>query len=198
VRDPRARGGAGIRDLISRRCFLFAAAGLALAPAALALPASARRRVFADAEGGVAPALAAALAKSPFVYVSPLRRNGEESRCHAEVWFGWEGGAVLLITASNGWKARALSRGLTQARIWVGDYGRWKRLGITSDAFRAGPSFVARASASKDASLLERLLSIYDAKYPDEIGSWRDRMRAGFHDGSRVLLRYVPEAAART
>ena len=198
MRDPRTRGGAGIRDLISRRRFLFAAAGLALAPAALALPASARRRLFADAAAGVAAALAAALAKSPFVYVSPLRKNGEESRCHAEVWFGWEGGAVVLITASSGWKARALTRGLDHARVWVGDYGRWKRLGMTSDAFRAAPSFVARASASQDTSLLERLLSIYDEKYPDEIGTWRDRMRAGFHDGSRVLVRYVPEPAART
>ena len=40
--------------------------------------------------------------------------------------------------------------------------------------------------------LLERLLSGYERKYPEEIASWRERMRGGYRDGSRVLLRYTP------
>jgi hypothetical protein len=197
VRDPRGRGGTGIRDLISRRSFLFAAAGLALSP--LAAPAlSARRRLLAAAPGGVSPELEAALANSPYVYLSPLRKDGSESSCHGEVWFAWLDGAVVMICATTSWKARAVARGLERARLWVGDYGRWKAIGIQNNAFRSGPSFLARASASRDRALLDRLLAAYDGKYPAEIGKWRERMRSSFEDGSRVLLRYVPEPAART
>ena len=136
----------------------------------------------------------AALASSPFVYVSPLRSDGNESRCHGEVWYAWLDGAVLLITARDRWKARAVAGGLDRARIWVGDYGRWKRLIGEDESFRKGPSFVARAEFVRDAALLDRLLAVYDQKYPEEIGSWRDRMRSGYADGSRVLIRYRPDA----
>ena len=44
------------------------------------------------------------------------------------------------------------------------------------------------------AGCIDRLLADYEKKYPAEIGNWRDRMRAGQRDGSRVLIRYVPEA----
>jgi hypothetical protein len=169
--------------LIDRRTLLEAMALLALSPA-LAVRARAEKP---DA------ALASALEASPFVYVSPLRRNGTESRCHGEVWFGWIDGAVVLTTAVETWKARSVASGLTLARIWVGDHGRWKQMIGKSEAFRAAPSFTARAAISKDPALLEKLLAIYDKKYPAEIGRWRDRMRAGQKDGSRVVIRYVPE-----
>ena len=58
--------------------------------------------------------------------------------------------------------------------------------------FRQAPSFEARAEAVKDDALLERLLAIYAKKYPDEIDKWRDRMRRGYTDGTRVLIRYTP------
>jgi hypothetical protein len=194
VRHPRARGGAGIRDLITRRRFLVAAAGFALAPAALTFPA---RRLLAAAPDGLSPDLTSALEKSPFVYVSPLRSDGKESSCHAEVWFAWIDGAVVLTSASTSWKALAAKKGLG-ARIWVGDYGRAKTLGFGNEGFRKGPSFDARATIVKDPALVDRLLAAYDKKYPKEIGSWRDKMRAGNADGSRVLLRYVPAPATRT
>jgi hypothetical protein len=194
VRHPRTRGGAGIRHLITRRGFLVAAAGFAIAPAALAAPA---RRILAAAPAGISPELETALGKSPFVYVSPLRSDGQESRCHGEVWYAWLDGAVVLTSASTSWKARAARKGL-HARIWVGDYGRVKTLGIGNEAFRKGPSFDARVEIVKDAALVERMLKVYDEKYPKEIASWRDKMRAGNADGSRVLLRYVPASATRT
>jgi len=194
VRDSRGRREGGVRDLarassaaaellLGRRAFLSGAlAALALpwlspaARAASALPEPARR----------------ALETSPYVYVSPLRRDGSESACHAEVWFAWLDGAVVLITARTGWKCRALAHGLDRARLWVGDHGRWRGLLGHNEAFRGAPSFVARAEESKDAALLDRLLAAYERKYPDEIPRWRDRMRAGFVSGERALLRYVP------
>ena len=133
------------------------------------------------------------LEKSPFVYISPLLANGQESTCHAELWYAWIDGSVVVIVSSDGWKARALDRGLDRARIWIGDQGRWKTwLGGRNEAFRKAPSFDARAERIEEASMLERLLSVYEEKYPNEIASWRDRMRRGFADGSRVLLRYRP------
>ena len=180
MRDPRRRGGSGIRHLIHRREFLLGALAAALAPRALARAAASE------------PTLDAALEASGFVYVSPLRADGQESSCHGEVWFGWLDGAVVLITARDRWKARAVLRGLDRARIWVGDHGTWKQLVGKSEDFRKAPSFDARAAIAKEASLLERLIGIYERKYPAEIGDWRDRFRQGLADGSRVLIRYTP------
>ena len=132
-------------------------------------------------------------AESPYVYVSPLRSNGQESRCHSEVWFGWLESSVVVITASNTWKARSLAKGLDRARLWVGDYGRVKQLMGSNEAFRSGTNFLARAEQVRDASTLDALLALYEKKYPAEIGKWRGPMRAGFEDRSRILIRYRPE-----
>jgi hypothetical protein len=175
--------------LIRRREVLAAGLGLLLAPA------TAWARGSRSVAVARAPDAERALAGSPFVYVSPLRSDGSESTCHGEVWYGWLDGAVVITTGSSTWKARSLARGLDRARVWVGDYGRWKRVLGRNDAFRAGPSFVARASTAPDPRLLDRLLEVYDAKYPDEIGRWRDRMRQDHAEGSRVLIRYRPESA---
>jgi len=180
VRYPRGRGGPGIRHLIDRRGFLGISIVAALAPRALARAA---------APGA---ALASALERSPFVYVSPLRSDGSESRCHAEVWFAWLDGAVVLNTAAAGWKARALAAGLERARVWVGDHSPWKGALGTSEGFRAAPSFDARGAIARDADLSGRLVAEFERKYPAEFGRWRDRMREGVLDGSRVLIRYTP------
>lgn len=144
-------------------------------------------------------ALEGALEDSPFIYVSPLRSDGAESRCHGEVWFGWLDAAAVIITSSDSWKARSLARGLERARIWVGDYGRARGWIGTDERFRGGPSFEARATRARDDELLERLLALFERKYPEEIGRWRDPMRNGYRDGSRVLIRYThSNAAARS
>ena len=134
-----------------------------------------------------------ALETSGLVYISPLRADGSESTCHGEVWFGWIDGAVVINTSKETWKARALERGLDRSRIWAGDHGPWKRLLGSSQAFRQAPSFEARAERLKDDEILDRLLAIYERKYPGEIAKWRDRMRSGYVSGSRILIRYTPE-----
>lgn len=174
--------------MIDRRAFLVGTA------AALAWPVA---RALADVEPARAPGGSAAerdalLEKSGLVYVSPLLGDGRESTCHGEVWFGWIDGAVVVITAASTWKGRALDRGLDGARIWVGDHGPWKRMIGYNESFRQSPHFDARAVSVRDDALLERLLALYEQKYPAEIGRWRDKMRAGYRDGSRLLIRYVP------
>lgn len=183
--------------MIDRRRFV---AALAATGAWLAWPLPAWAR---PVRGGLRVAslskeLERALETSPYVYVSPLRSNGDESTCHGEVWFGWIDGAAVVITARDRWKARSVKKGLDRARLWVGDRGRWKKMLGKNEAFRDAPSFDARASLVKDDALLDRLLAVYEQKYPDEIGEWRERMRAGYRDGSRVLIRYAPDGASRT
>ena len=165
------------RPTFDRRTFLGGSLAFLLSPAALARAAE----------------LGQALEKSPYVYISPLVGGGKESTCHGEVWYGWIDGAVVINTGSGGWKARAIDRGLDTARIWVGDHGRWKKLAGRNQAFRQAPHFDAKgAMLPNDALLLERLLAQFERKYPDEIGRWRDKMRSGYLDGSRVLIRYTP------
>ena len=139
-----------------------------------------------------AASLRSELETSPFVYVSPLRSDGSESRCHAEVWYAWIDGAVVMTVASDRWKATAISRGLDKARIWVGDYGRWKGWISHNERFRQGPSFLATGEQVRDPALFEQLMAAYEVRYPEEIGQWRGRMRQGQQDGSRIVLRYRP------
>jgi hypothetical protein len=190
VRHSLRRGGSGIRDLARaearfahRREFLAACAGLALWP----LVGAARAVRAAE------PVPGELLETSPFVYISPLRSDGSESTCHGEVWYGWLDGAVLINTAPTTWKSRALAAGRDRARIWVGDHGRWKQMVGRNEAFRSAPHFDARAESVKNGeALVDRLLAVYERKYPREIATWRDKMRQGYRSGERLLLRYTP------
>jgi hypothetical protein len=164
---------------ITRRGFLAAAAAGA---AALWLP----RRALGDEAGA---ALQSALAASPLVYVSPLAKDGSESTCHGEVWFVAEGGDVLVVTAADRWKAKAIAAGRDRARLWVGDFGVWTR---ADGKWRSAPDFDATASFEKDAMARERALQAFGKKYPAEWDKWGPRFRAGLADGSRVLIRYAP------
>lgn len=165
------------RHRLDRRAFLGGSLAFLLSPAALARAAE----------------LDQTLATSRYVYISPLLGNGQESTCHGEVWYGWIDGGVVIITGSDRWKARAIDRELDKARIWVGDYGRWKKVVGRNEAFRQAPHFEAKGALVPNApELLDRLMATFERKYPDEIGRWRDKMRTGYLDGSRVLVRYKP------
>ncbi len=134
------------------------------------------------------------LEKSSFVYISPILQDGKESRCHGEVWFGWIDDSIVVTVAKDRWKATALDRGLDRARIWVGDHGRWKTtLGGRNEKFSSAPNFFAKAERVADDEMIERLLTVYTRKYPNEIATWRDKMRSGDADGSRILIRYRPQ-----
>ena len=106
---------------LSRRSFLGA---LTAAGAALLLPPG---RLRADQAFALPDATRAALEKSPLIYLSPLRSDGAESECHGEVWYVRDGAELLVVTAADRWKALAVRRGLDRARIWVGDFGQWKK-----------------------------------------------------------------------
>ena len=130
-----------------------------------------------------------AIANSPLVYVSPLRGDGSESRCHGEVWFVADGLDLLVVTGAERWKAEAIRKKLDRARLWVGDFGVWKRAG---DSFKQAPSFVTRASIDSSPTVHTRALASFGSKYPDGWDEWEPRFRNGLKDGSRVLIRYAP------
>lgn len=172
---------------IDRRHFL---QGTGLVLASLCLPYRGAR---ATHPLSLSKAAAEALATSPLVYISPLRADASESRCHGEVWYSVDEGDVLIATASDGWKSRALKKGLDKAQIWVGDFGRAKG---ADGPFRAAPSFRARASFDTDRAAFDRLLASFAKKYPDEWAKWEPRFRSGYDDGSRVVIRYTPAGDA--
>ena len=170
---------------VSRRSLL---RGAVLAAGSIALPGLSR--VAASYE--LSQAVSAAVAKSTLVYVSPLRKDGSESKCHGEVWYVADGADLLVVTASDRWKAEAISKGLDQARLWVGEFGVWTRAG---DSFKQAPSFLSHASIDTDAVVHARALTAFGSKYPDEWDKWSPRFRDGLKDQSRVLIRYAPTAS---
>ncbi len=173
--DSRLR----ISPELSRR-ELLVAGGCALG-AALLWPRAARA-------AGEAAWLEAART-SPLVYVSPLLKDGSESRCHGEVWFFVDGGDVVLATATKTWKARAVQAGRDRARIWVGDFGPYAK---AREKLATAPNFVARARIDKERATFDRLLEAYASKYPDEWDKWKPRFESGYAEGTRVVIRYTP------
>jgi hypothetical protein len=158
---------------------------------AVLLPANLARS--SEAEIRVSKAAQAAIETSKLIYISPLKSEGKESSCHAEVWFHKDGSDLLVVTKEELWRSQAVKRGFDRARIWVGDHGVWKR---SNGAFRNAPSFLAQAEhISSDAEAVGRTLKAMGTKYAGEGWStYGPRFKEGLADGSRVLLRYRPVA----
>ncbi|MCH2184964.1 hypothetical protein MK280_03745 [Myxococcota bacterium] len=133
-----------------------------------------------------------AMRTSPLIYVSPLRSNGQESRCHGEVWFFEDQGDAVIFTARDRWKATAVRDGLDRARVWVGDVGP---VGRSGGRFRQEPSFKASASLDTSSETFRRLMAAFAKRYPDEWGKWGPRFQKGWDQGTRVMIRYRPIAA---
>jgi hypothetical protein len=165
--------------MISRRTLL------TLSGAVLAAGAAPFRIVAAT----LTDATAKALNKSDVIYITPLKKGGIESTCHAEVWFVYDAGAVYVVTSSKAWRARAVGLGLNQARMWVGEYGTWKD---AKEAFRKAPELQASVSLIDDSATKDQVLGVFGKKYHSEWLVWGPRFRNALADGSRVMLRYAP------
>lgn len=171
-------------DRLDRRSFISAA--VAAAAGALLIP---RRLLAEDGRSAAVKAALDAATKSPLIYVSPLRSGGEESTCHGEVWFVKQDDDLLVVTSPERWRAACIGRGLTKARIWVGDYGVWSS---SNEKFRAAPFFVAAARVERDRAAHARALETFGAKYHEEWSKWGPRFSEGLSSGERVMLRYSP------
>ena len=172
---------------VSRRRFLEGAATLS---GALLLPAAlAQSEESGQEKSGLSKAVREAIAKSELIYISHLRSDGSESQCHAEVWFVAEGDELLVVTWDTRWRSIAIKKGLDRARIWVGDYGMWRR---SHGAYKQGPSFLAKGEhISSDAAAVKRTLEAMGSKYATS--GWKTygpRFTEGLKTGHHVLLRY--------
>ena len=165
--------------MITRRTVLqLAGAALVIGP----VPLRAATAVISD------PARKA-LRESDRVYITPLKKGGAESTCHAEVWFAFDGASAFVVTSSKAWRARAVTLGLNQARLWVGEYGEWKD---AKEAYRKAPELLATATLVEDPQTQTRALDLFGQKYHLEWLVWGPRFRNGLKDGSRVMLQYTP------
>jgi hypothetical protein len=130
---------------------------------------------------GVAAALSTdlekALRESQYVYIQSERQSGALGK-PAEIWFMYDGGAVLVGTPQTAWRVKRIKAGRKRARIAVG---------------RAdGPAFDATGELVRDAAVEQRLLTEFGRKYPDGWKRFADRFRDGFKSGERVIVRYTP------
>jgi hypothetical protein len=96
---------------------------------------------------------------------------------------------MFVCTSVKAWRARAASKGLNRARIWVGELGGWKG---TGDKYKTLPQLDAEATVVIDKSVEEKALQLLGDKYSIEWIVWGPRFRKGLADGSRVMLRYRP------
>lgn len=128
-----------------------------------------------------------ALASSRLIYLTPIRSDGAESACKGEVWFMWDAPDIYVVTQATAWRAEAVRKGLTKARIWVGEFGVWTN---ANDKFRKAPELMLDGVLETDATAWDNTLEKMGKKYSDEWGVWGPRFRNGLQDGSRVMLRY--------
>ena len=84
-----------------------------------------------------------------FAYISPLRRSGQESTCHAELWYAWLDDSVVVIVSKDGWKARAQAQGAhPSARL---DWQPWPLEGLVRAPKRSLPKSRPASSARRSA-----------------------------------------------
>ncbi len=168
---------------ISRRSLLTAAANAAL----LGIIPGAALAVTKVAQSG--DPLMTGLRDSGLVYLTPLKSNGDDSRCQAEVWFVYDEVDVYVVSDTTAWRSRAIQQGLVKSRIWVGDLGQWQR---TDGKYRQLPQLSAEGSVVTDSNTRKTILERFGEKYRGEWLIWGPRFHRGLEDGSRVMLRYRP------
>jgi len=123
-----------------------------------------------------------ALRESQYVYIQSERQSGAFGK-PAEIWFMYEGGAVLVGTPPTSWRVKRIKAGRKRARIAVGKVD--------------GPAFEATGELVKDAAVEARLLEEFGRKYPEGWKRFGDRFRDGFKSGDRVVVRYTPTGEKR-
>lgn len=164
--------------MVTRRRVLAAGGGTVVSTVLFHAPVSAAE-----------PTLADALKRSRLVYISPIRSDGRESRCHSEVLFVADGDDVYVCSRVAAWRTRAvLDHGLNQARLWVGEVGRWQAGNMD---YASLPSIHAMVTHISDPDEHARVLVLFADKYPDRINEDRTVFRDGLKDGTWVMFRYA-------
>jgi general stress protein 26 len=111
------------------------------------------------------------------VYIETVRKDGNQST-PAPVWFTLSADrAQLYIQTRKGtWKDKRIRRG-SPVIVWIG--------GLT------GPAFIGKAEITKDAAVLDKILTDYPKKYT--MNALVGPSRASFDSGDRIAIRITPE-----
>ncbi|MDA0821682.1 MAG: hypothetical protein O3C28_04575 [Proteobacteria bacterium] len=128
-----------------------------------------------------------ALDKSELIYLTPIVSGGKESACHGEVWFVHHNQEIFVVTKDDAWRAEATRKGFNKAKIWIGEFGPWKK---ANNHYLSAPYLQIEGQLETDPAVHASVLEVYGAKYSDEWSSWGPRFKDGLADGSRVMLRY--------
>lgn len=127
---------------------------------------------------------------SQLIYLTPIKSDGEESKCRAEIWFVYIDEKIYVATPPDAWRTKAIEKGLTETRIWVGEFGNWKN---AKDKYREAPELMAEGEVVEDAEKHEELLTAFGEKYVEEWKSWGPRFKRELDNGKRVILQYTPK-----
>jgi hypothetical protein len=130
----------------------------------------------ADCAGFSDPELKA-FDQATLVYVATVRKDGNQST-PAPVWFTMSTDrAQLFIQAHKGsWKDKRVRRG-SPVIVWIGGLN--------------GPSFVGRAEITKDAAVVDKILTEYPKKY-GTMNALVGPSRKSFENGDRIAIRITP------
>ena len=126
----------------------------------------------------IAPVLAKQLDDSKYVYIASTRKDGTLGK-PAEIWFLYSKGAVYVASPQTTWRVRRIKAGRPQAQIAVGKVD--------------GDSFMATGQVVNDPEAPQMVMKTFAEKYPDGWPKHADSFRAGFKDGTTVVIKYTPD-----
>jgi hypothetical protein len=120
---------------------------------------------------------ATALAKSTYIYIATVRKDGNQSRA-VPVWFiATNDNQVLIETGPGSWKARRIKRG-SPALVWIGS--------------RTGPAFIGKAEIVQDKNIQDLVIDHYPKKYLLARIGFARPSRAKLDSGQIVVIRISP------
>ena len=152
------------------------AANLPRLPAAAVLIA-ALAAFAATAIAATSPRDADALAKSTYIYIATVRKDGNQSRA-VPVWFiTTADNQILIETSPTSWKAKRIRRG-SPALIWIGS--------------PTGPAFIGKAEIVEDKTLQDEVFAGYPKKYLLARIGYARPTRAKLDSGQIIVIRISP------
>jgi PPOX class probable F420-dependent enzyme len=132
----------------------------------------------ATAIAATSPRDADALAKSTYIYIATVRKDGNQSKA-VPVWFiTTADGRIMIDTNSDSWKAKRIRRG-SPVLVWIGS--------------RTGPAFIGKAEFIRDRALQDEMIEGIPRKYWLAWAGLFGPKRARFDSGQVVTLRISPE-----
>ena len=126
--------------------------------------------------GSLPASLKEELTNSRGVFVVPADRAGRKAP--VAVWFVYQNGVLYVMSPSRDTRVRSIQTGQPRATIFVG----------TAD----GPSFTATGAIVNDPKIHDLVFVEMQKKYTVQWLQFGGRLRAGFSNGSRVLIKYTP------